>query len=129
MQKAPAATLSILVEALEKMLNKKCATRIIGTRHGEKLYETLLTREEMIRAEDLGAYFRVKADNRDLNYNLFVSEGTSVSQEVSDYHSHNTKRLDVTEMIELLRTVPEVTEAMLTLKTADVGTRGERKSS
>ena len=86
--------------------------KIIGTRHGEKLYETLLTREEMSNAEDLGDYFRVPADNRDLNYDLYFSEGIPRSSETEDYHSHNTKRLDLEEMMSLLLKLDVVQQAI-----------------
>jgi UDP-glucose 4-epimerase len=89
-------------------LDRPYATQTIGTRHGEKLYETLLTREEMSRAEDLGGYYRVPSDGRDLNYGLYFSEGKSVRSELQDYHSHNTQQLNVEEMINLLTALPEV---------------------
>lgn len=110
-QKAPAATIGVLAEAVKTMLRANNPIRVIGTRHGEKLYETLLTREEMAYAEDLGDYYRVPADTRDLNYNLFVSEGTPGAQ-LEEYHSHNTKRLNTEQMIELLRVMPEIQQAM-----------------
>ncbi len=111
-QKAPAATLATLAEAVKRLLHADHPVKIIGTRHGEKLYETLLTREEMACAEDLGEYFRVPADNRDLNYNLYFSEGMTQVGELEDYHSHNTRRLNVEEMMELLLTLPEIRAAM-----------------
>jgi UDP-N-acetylglucosamine 4,6-dehydratase/5-epimerase len=111
-QKAPAATIQVLIEALKKLLQADNPVKVIGTRHGEKQYETLLTREEMARAEDIPGYFRVSADTRDLNYNLFFSEGRPGMSEVQDYHSHNTKRLSVEEMMELLLKLVEVREAM-----------------
>lgn len=101
-QKAPAATIGVLAEALLKLFNVKRDMRIIGTRHGEKLYETLLNREEMAKAETMEKYFRIPADVRDLNYACYFIEG---QQEVSlkdDYNSHNTVRLDVDGMIRLL---------------------------
>jgi len=101
-QKAPAATIETLVKALKKLYKANNEIKIIGTRHGEKLYETLLTREERTRAIDLGKYFRVPADTRDLNYNLYYTEGTPEMTLQEDYHSHNTRRLNVDEMIELL---------------------------
>jgi UDP-N-acetylglucosamine 4,6-dehydratase len=107
-QKAPAATLATLAAALCRLLDRPYATQTIGTRHGEKLYETLLTREEMSRAEDLGGYYRVPSDGRDLNYGLYFSEGKSVRSELQDYHSHNTQQLNVEEMINLLTALPEV---------------------
>lgn len=111
-QKAPAATIGTLAEAVKRLLQADNPIRVIGTRHGEKLYETLLTHEEMAYAEDLGDYFRVPADNRDLNYNLYFSEGTPGAAEVEDFHSHNTRRLKVEEMMDMLLTLPEIREAM-----------------
>lgn len=111
-QKAPAATLQVLIDALKKLLQADNPVKTIGTRHGEKLYETLLTREEMARAEDIPGYFRVPADARDLNYNLFFSEGMPKMDQIADYHSHNTKRLTVEEMMNLLLKLAEVREAM-----------------
>jgi len=101
-QKAPAATLEVLAEALKELLKANTPLRTIGTRHGEKLYETLVTREEMAKAEDLGGYYRIPADNRDLNYDKFFVEGSEEIAIVEDYHSHNTHRLSVEEMKELL---------------------------
>lgn len=101
-QKAPAATIGVLAEALKLIFHSDVPTNIIGTRHGEKLYETLLTREELARAEDLGEYFRIPADTRDLNYNLYFTEGEEKVSRENDYNSHNTKRLDVKELMGLL---------------------------
>ncbi len=101
-QKAPAATIGTLAEALLKLFKAKNEIRIIGTRHGEKLYETLLNREEMAKAEDMGDYFRVPADVRDLNYNCYFVEGQEDVSLKEDYNSHNTTRLDVDGMIKLL---------------------------
>jgi len=101
-QKAPAATLSVLAEALKWLYKSNNEVRIIGTRHGEKLYETLVTREEMFKAEDMGEYFRIPADGRDLNYDKYFVEGDADISLVEDYHSHNTKQLDVPEMTQLL---------------------------
>jgi UDP-glucose 4-epimerase len=101
-QKAPAATLSTLAESLNQLYNKITEVRIIGTRHGEKLYETLVTREEMAKSIDMGDYFRIPADNRDLNYDKFFIEGQEELSSIEDYHSHNTKRLDVEGMKKLL---------------------------
>lgn len=101
-QKAPAATIETLVKALKKLYKSNNTIEIIGTRHGEKLYETLLTREERARAQDLGEYFRVPADTRDLNYNLYYTKGAPEMSQLEDYHSHNTRRLDEEEMTELL---------------------------
>ena len=107
-QKAPAATLQTLAEALKEVyaeIDPKYAqaeVKIIGTRHGEKLYETLVTREEMLRAEDMGNYYRIPCDTRDLNYDKFFTEGNEAISNFEDYHSHNTRRLDVAGMKELL---------------------------
>lgn len=101
-QKAPAATIETLAFAIRKVFNASNPIRTIGTRHGEKLYETLLTREEMGKAEDLGDYYRIVADNRDLNYAAFFTEGREEVSALEDYNSHNTRRLDVDGMVELL---------------------------
>ena len=101
-QKAPAATIEVLAQAVKKVFKADNPIRVIGTRHGEKLYETLLTREEMEKAEDCGGYYRVPADTRDLNYEAFYSEGSAEMSQKQDYHSHNTRRLDVDEMAEML---------------------------
>lgn len=101
-QKAPSATIGTLAEALLKLFKVTNEIRIIGTRHGEKLYETLLNREEMAKAEDMGDYFRVPADVRDLNYNCYFVEGKEEVSLKEDYNSHNTLRLDVDGMIKLL---------------------------
>jgi len=102
-QKAPAASISTLAEAIKQVLKTENPLRIIGTRHGEKLYETLLTREEMARAEDMGGYFRIPADTRELNYNLYTDEGQEKVSRELDYTSHNTHRLTLDEMAALLR--------------------------
>lgn len=104
-QKAPAATLAVLAESLKGLYKSNNEVRIIGTRHGEKLYETLVTREEMFKAQDMGNYFRIPADSRDLNYDKFFIEGEEDISKVEDYHSHNTRQLDVKEMTELLKKV------------------------
>lgn len=107
-QKAPAATLEVLAQALKEIYAKidskygKTEVKVIGTRHGEKLYETLVTREEMFRAEDMGNYFRIPCDTRDLNYDKFFTQGNEDIVNVEDYHSHNTSRLDIGGMKELL---------------------------
>jgi len=107
-QKAPAATLSTLTGALQELAGSRLPVNVIGTRHGEKLYETLLTREERAKAQDLGNYFRVPADNRDLNYNLYFSEGHGGLSQIEDYNSHNTTRLDVEGMKQQLLRLTEV---------------------
>ena len=107
-QKAPAATLDTLAQALKEVYSKvdpkygDTEVKVIGTRHGEKLYETLVTREEMLRAEDCGNYYRIPCDTRDLNYDKFFTEGNEDMSKIEDYHSHNTHRLDVEGMKELL---------------------------
>jgi UDP-glucose 4-epimerase len=102
-QKAPAATIEVLTKALTALVGKpEHEVRVIGTRHGEKLYEALLSREEMVAAEDLGGYYRVPPDLRDLNYGKFVEQGETKISEATDYNSHNTERLDVTGMQALL---------------------------
>jgi len=111
-QKAPAATTQVLAEALLRVFGASNPLRIIGTRHGEKLYETLLTREEMLRAEDLGDYFRVAPDVRDLNYGSYFTEGTPALTRSEDYHSHNTRRLDLDAMAEALLDLPIVREEL-----------------
>ncbi len=103
-QKAPAATIQVLVTALLEMLKKpEHIVNVIGTRHGEKLFEALCSREEMFVAQEQGEYFRVPADNRDLNYSKFFEEGDADLSKVEDYNSHNTERLDVEGMKQLLR--------------------------
>lgn len=124
-QKAPAATLDTLAHALiniychrevkgtgKPFIEKEPEIREIGTRHGEKLYETLVTREEMIRAEDLGGYFRIPCDDRDLNYDKYFTEGVSDITKIESYHSHNTRRLEVKGMEELLMKLRFVQEDM-----------------
>lgn len=106
-RKAPAATVEILAKALASMFNVDPGLRIIGTRHGEKLYETLLSREEMAKAEDFGTYFRVPLDARSLDYGLFVEQGDRGQATVEDYTSHNTERLDMDSTVALLRSLPE----------------------
>ena len=102
MQKSPASTIGDLAKALLELFKADNEIKIIGTRHGEKLYETLLTREEMAHAEDIGNYYRIPADNRDLNYNKFFVEGETQHSKSDDYHSHNTERLDVAGVKEKL---------------------------
>jgi len=101
-QKAPAATVETLAKALLKLYKSDSRLKVIGTRHGEKLYESLLTREEKVKAEDMGDYYRIPADNRDLNYANYFSEGEIDMNKVEDYHSHNTERLNVEGMQRLL---------------------------
>ena len=101
-QKAPAATLDVLAVALKELYNSDVPVKTIGTRHGEKLYETLVTREEMAKHIDMGNYFRIPSDNRDLNYDKYFVEGQEEMSLIEDYHSHNTNRLSVDEMKNLL---------------------------
>jgi len=102
-QKAPAATIEVLAKALTALLGQPAhEVRVIGTRHGEKLYEALLSREEMVAAEDLGGYYRVPPDLRDLNYGKFVEQGEVRISEATDYNSHNTERLDIAGMQAML---------------------------
>ena len=101
-QKAPAAAIATLAHALKRIFEADNPVRIIGTRHGEKRYETLLTREELARAEDRGQYYRVPADTRDLNYNLYFVEGEEAVARADDYNSDNTRRLDVDELVTML---------------------------
>ncbi len=111
-RKAPAVTIGVLAEALRNIFQAKNKIQIIGTRHGEKLYETLLTREEMARAEDLRDYYRIPADVRDLNYNSFFIEGQKKVSREDDYNSHNTRRLDVGEMTKLLLALEPIQRAL-----------------
>lgn len=101
-QKAPAATVGDLAQALKEIFVKNNPVRVIGTRHGEKLYESLISREEMAKAEDLGAYYRIPADNRDLNYAQYFNEGEEKISHQHDYTSHNTERLNVEQVKKLL---------------------------
>jgi len=103
--KAPAATVGDLAIAIKELAKVKNEINIIGTRHGEKLYETLCTREEMVKAEDMGNFYRIPADNRDLNYSMFFSEGEKNIASIEDYHSHNTERLDVEGVKNLISTL------------------------
>lgn len=112
-QKAPACTIGLLAEALKKLLKAEDhPVRVIGTRHGEKLYETLLTREEMSIAEDMGGYFRVPADNRDLNYARYFSEGRAEVSLKEDYNSHNTPQIGIDSLCDLLLKLEVVRSAM-----------------
>jgi UDP-glucose 4-epimerase len=106
--KAPAGTIGDLAEALKELCNASNEVKIIGTRHGEKLYETLCTREEMLKAEDMGEFYRIPADNRDLNYAKYFSEGVEDISKIEDYNSHNTKQLGVEGMKKLLSKLPIV---------------------
>lgn len=101
-QKAPATTLDVLAQALKDLYKSDISVKIIGTRHGEKLYESLVTREEMVKAIDMGKYFRIPCDERNLNYDKYFVEGQLDMSKAEDYHSHNTQRLSYEEMKKLL---------------------------
>ena len=115
-QKAPASTIGDLAIALKELFNSTSDINIIGTRHGEKLYETLCTREEILKADDLGDFYRVSADNRDLNYGSYFTEGNTQASEVVDYNSHNTKRLTIPEIKEKLMSLEYIQEELKNLK-------------
>ena len=104
--KAPAGTIGDLAQALKELCNADTEIKVIGTRHGEKLYETLCTREEMTKAQDMGDFYRVAADNRNLNYNQYFTEGETDLSLIEDYHSHNTQQLGVEGMKKLLSNLP-----------------------
>lgn len=112
-QKAPASTIADLATALTEMFAGPGKIDIIGTRHGEKLYETLVSREEMAKAEDRGRYYKIPADNRDLNYDKYILEGELTANEVDDYTSHNTERLTVSEIKSLLSTLEYVRHELI----------------
>ena len=111
-QKAPASTLTDLAQALKELFKSESTIKIIGTRHGEKLYESLISREEMSKAQDLGRYYRIPADNRDLNYEKYFVEGETHITEVDDYTSHNTHRLNVEEVKTLLLNLDYIQETL-----------------
>lgn len=119
-QKAPAVTIEILAMALIELYNASNPIKIIGTRHGEKLFETLVSREEMAKVEDLGKYFRIPADTRDLNYGKFFNVGEKRISEVEDYTSHNTLRLDKEGIKELLLTLPIIRKDILGEDTSEI---------
>jgi UDP-glucose 4-epimerase len=104
-QKAPASTVEDLAKALNILFKRNASIKVIGTRHGEKLYESLVSREEMAKADDMGRYYRIPADNRDLNYNKYFVEGETKISQFDDYTSHNTERLDVDGVCKLLMTL------------------------
>ena len=108
-QKAPAATVKLLAETLKNMLKKpELEINIIGTRHGEKLYETLLTKEELLKAEDMVDYYRIPIDNRDLNYEIYEDQGEESITNATEYHSHNTHRLNEQELTKMLENLYEI---------------------
>jgi UDP-glucose 4-epimerase len=111
-QKAPASTVADLAQALKELFEKDSAVRIIGTRHGEKLYESLISREEMAHAQDMGGYYRIPADNRDLNYAKYFSEGEEKISHLDDYTSHNTHRLNVEQVKQLLLKLDYIKEEL-----------------
>ena len=110
--KAPASTIGDLAEALRSLFDAKNEIKVIGTRHGEKLYETLCTREEMQKAEDMGNFYRIPADNRDLNYSRYYSEGETDISRIEDYHSHNTKQLSDEQLRETLLGLDFIKESL-----------------
>lgn len=112
-QKSPAATINTLAQALIELYQSKSEIKIIGTRHGEKLYETLVNREDMVKAQDLGQYYRIPADTRDLNYAQYFSEGEAGISKVEEYHSHNTTRLGIEEMKHLLLKLESIRKDIL----------------
>jgi UDP-glucose 4-epimerase len=111
-QKAPASTVEDLAQALKELFKKDSPVRVIGTRHGEKLYESLISREEMVKAQDMGGYYRIPADNRDLNYAQFFSEGEEKISHQEDYTSHNTERLSLPKLKDLLLDLDVVKNAI-----------------
>ena len=115
-QKAPASTIGDLALALKELFNSSSELKIIGTRHGEKQYETLLTREELAKAKDLGDYYQIAPDDRDLNYNKYFTEGKTQLSRMEDYNSHNTKRLTVPEVKELLLKLDYIKQELATWK-------------
>ena len=118
-QKAPASTIKDLAKALIEIFNGHNEIRVIGTRHGEKLHETLLTREEYAEAEDLDGYYRIVPDNRDLNYNKYFTEGQEQVSKAEDYNSYNTRRLDIEEIKEILLQLDYIQSEL-----AQMGTKG-----
>lgn len=111
-QKAPASTVGDLAAAMRELAGRQNELKVIGTRHGEKLYESLVSREEMVRAQDLGGYYRIPADSRDLNYNKYFVEGDMAISKLDDYTSHNTHRLTVAEVKNILMKLDLVREAV-----------------
>ena len=107
-KKAAACTIVDLAQAIKNLFESNVKTKIIGMRHGEKLYETLVTKEELRRSEDMGDYYRISLDDRKLNYNLYFTEGDEKEAQIDDYHSHNTQRLDIEAVEELLLSLPYV---------------------
>lgn len=117
-QKAPAATVETLAKSLIELYKSDSKINIIGVRHGEKLYETLVNREDMVKAVDMGDYYRIPADNRDLNYEQYFSEGVQDTFNLEEYHSHNTNQLDIEGMKKLLFKLPMIKRDILGEKDA-----------
>jgi UDP-N-acetylglucosamine 4,6-dehydratase/5-epimerase len=111
-QKSPACTMGDLVTAMQNLLGQSSQVQVIGTRHGEKVFESLVSREEMARAEDLGDYYRIPADSRDLNYAKYFSLGELALSKLDDYTSHNTTRLDVSQVMQTLKKLPMIAELL-----------------
>ncbi|SFU91824.1 UDP-glucose 4-epimerase [Polaromonas sp. YR568] len=111
-QKSPASTVADLAQALQELFGREAPVNIIGTRHGEKLYESLISREEMAKAEDMGRYYRIPADNRDLNYKKYFVEGEQNISDLDDYTSHNTQRLDVPQIKSVLLKLSYIQEML-----------------
>ena len=109
--KAPAASIQTLANAIKSIIQPDHETKVIGTRHGEKLYETLCTREEMLRADDMGEFYRIPPDNRDLNYERFFSEGDDKISKIADYNSHNTQQMDQDAVVQLIKELNCIQEA------------------
>jgi UDP-N-acetylglucosamine 4,6-dehydratase/5-epimerase len=120
-QKAPACTVGVLAEAMRKLFNSNIPIDIIGTRHGEKLYESLVSREEMVRAEDMGGFWRIPADSRDLNYAKFFTDGETRISEAQDYTSHNTERMDLDAVVKLLSGLDYIQRALRGEPASDLG--------
>jgi UDP-N-acetylglucosamine 4,6-dehydratase len=111
-QKAPASTIGDLAAAVKELFASNVEIKVIGTRHGEKAHETLLTREEKAKSTDLGGYFRVPADTRDLNYDKYFIKGEQLAEALDEYTSHNTRRLSVNEVIEKLKTTDYIRDEL-----------------
>jgi UDP-N-acetylglucosamine 4,6-dehydratase len=112
-KKSPATTIANLAQAIKELYTSESVVKVIGSRHGEKLYETLVNREEMVKAEDLGDFFRIPADTRDLNYNKFFTEGTEAVSQAVEYNSHNTQQLNIEETKQLLLTLSFIRQDVL----------------
>ncbi len=120
-QKAPAATILVLAEAMKQVLQSDIEIQVVGTRHGEKKHECLVNREEMARARDLGGYYSISSDSRDLNYSQYFSQGETSISSGADYTSENTRRLDVDGMVELLRKLQFIQDLLVSGRVEDVG--------